>query len=132
MKHLRRIFESHEDDKRYIDDCFLDISENPNFEVDDLVEIEIEESRGVFIKKNSDIHCYKIHIELGQDLSLPPVGKVYTSLAFLRMKNEKLSELYEDIDIAIKRIKDRFDYKCDVRIQANRREEIDITILVAE
>jgi hypothetical protein len=132
MKHLRRIFESHEDDKRYIEDCFLDISENPDFEVDDLVEIEIEESRGVFIKKNSDIHCYKIHIESGQDLYLPPVGKVYTSLAFLRMKNEKLSELYEDIDIAIKRIKDRFDYKCDVRIQVNRREEIDITILVAK
>ena len=132
MKHIRRIFESIEDDKRYIQDCFLDISENPDFEVDDLVEIEIEESRGVFIKKNSDIHCYKIHIEPGQDLYLPPVGKVYTSLAFLRMKNEKLSELYEDIDIAIKRIKDRFDYKCDVRIQANGREEIDITILVAK
>lgn len=127
MKHIRRIFESHEDDKRYIQDCFLDISENPDFEVDDLVEIEIEEP-----KKNPDIHCYKIHIESGQDLYLPPVGKVYTSLAFLRMKNEKLSELYEDIDIAIKRIKDKFDYKCDVRIQANRREEIDITILVAK
>jgi len=127
MKHLRRIFESHEDDKRYIEDCFLDISENPDFEVDDLVEVEIEEP-----KKNPDIHCYKIHIESGQDLYLPPVGKIYTSLAFLRMKNEKLSELYEDIDIAIKRIKDRFDYKCDVRIEANRREEIDITILVAK
>jgi len=126
MKHLRRIFESHED-KRYIEDCFLDISENPDFEVDDLVEVEIEEP-----KKNPDIHCYKIHIESGQDLYLPPVGKIYTSLAFLRMKNEKLSELYEDIDIAIKRIKDRFDYKCDVRIEANRREEIDITILVAK
>lgn len=127
MKHIRRIFESHEDDKRYIQDCFLDISENPDFEVDDLVEVEIEEP-----KKNPDIHCYKIHIESGQDLYLPPVGKIYTSLAFLRMKNEKLSELYEDIDIAIKRIKDRFDYKCDVRIEVNRREEIDITILVAK
>ncbi len=127
MKHLRRIFESHEDDKRYIEDCFLDISENPDFEMDDLVEVEIEEP-----KKNPDIHCYKIHIESGQDLYLPPVGKVYTSLAFLRMKNEKLSELYDDIDIAIKRIKDRFDYKCDVRIEVNRREEIDITILVAK
>lgn len=137
MKHLRRIFESTEDDKRYIEDCFLDISENPDFEVDDLVEIEIDQSRGLFIKENSDIHCYKIHIELGQDLSLQPIGnpyigKVYTSLVFLKMKNEKLSELYEDIDIAIKRIKDRFDYKCDVRIQANGREEIDITILVAK
>jgi len=127
MKHIRRIFESHEDDKRYIQDCFLDISENPDFEVDDLVEVEIEEP-----KKNPDIHCYKIHIESGQDLYLPPVGKIYTSLAFLRMKNEKLSELYEDIDIAIKRIKDRFEYKCDVRIEVNRREEIDITILVAK
>ena len=45
MKHLRRIFESHEDDKRYIEDCFLDISENPDFEVDDLVEVEIEEPK---------------------------------------------------------------------------------------
>jgi hypothetical protein len=127
MKHIRRIFESHEDDKRYIEDCFLDISENPDFEVDDLVEVEIEEP-----KKNPDIHCYKIHIESGQDLYLPPVGKIYTSLAFLRMKNEKLSELYDDIDIAIKRIKDRFEYKCDIRIEVNRREEIDITILVAK
>jgi hypothetical protein len=127
MKHLRRIFESTEDDKRYIEDCFLDISENPDFEMDDLVEVEIEEP-----KKNPDIHCYKIHIEYGEDLYLPPVGKIYTSLAFLRMRNEKISELYEDIDIAIKRIKDRFDYKCDVRIEANRREEIDITILVAK
>jgi len=127
MKHLRRIFESAEDDKRYIEECFLDISENLNFEVDDLIEIEIDEP-----KKNSDINCYKIHIELGQDLYLPPVGKVYTSLAFLRMKNQKLSELYDDIDIAIKRIKDRFEYKCDVRIEVNRREEIDITILVAK
>lgn len=141
MKYLRKIFESNEDDKRYIEECFLDISENPNFEVDDLLEIEIDESRGrisrMFIKKNSETHCYKIHIELGQDLSLQPIGnpyigKVYTSLTFLKMKNEKLSELYEDIDIAIKRIKDRFDYKCDVRIQANGREEIDITILVAK
>jgi hypothetical protein len=130
MKHLRRIFESTEDDKRYIEDCFLDISENPDFEVDDLVEVEIEEP-----KNNPDIHCYKIHIGLGQDLRLQPRGSLYkvpTSLAFLRMKNEKLSELYEDIDVAILRIKDRFDYKCDVRIEANRGEEIDITILVSK
>jgi hypothetical protein len=79
---------------------------------------------------------YKLHIELGKNLSLHPVGnpyigKVETSLTFLRMKNEKLTELYDDIEVAIKRIKDRFDdYKCDIRIESNRREEIDITILV--
>ena len=37
MKHLKRIFESSEDDKKYIEECFLDVSENPNFEVDDLI-----------------------------------------------------------------------------------------------
>lgn len=133
MKHLRRIFESNEDDKRYIEECFLDISENQNFEVDDLLEVEVPKSLA------HPMVIYKLHIELGQDLSLPQpvssnlyIGKVETSLTFLRMKNEKLNELYDDIDVAIKRIKDRFDYKCDVRIEANRKEEIDITILVAK
>ena len=129
MKHLRRIFESAEDDKRYIEECFLDISENLNFEVDDLLEVDVPKSLA------HPMVIYKLHIELGQDLSLHPVGnpyigKVETSLTFLRMKNEKLTELYDDIEVAIKRIKDKFKYKCDVRIEANRREEIDITILV--
>lgn len=144
MKHLRRIFESTEDDKRYIEECFLDISENQNFEVDDL--IEVESSQGSYKLQYYDstgkkisvpVVVYKLHIELGQDLSLHPVGNLYigkveTSLTFLRMKNEKLTELYDDIEVAIKRIKGKFEYKCDVRIEANRREEIDITILVAK
>jgi hypothetical protein len=33
MKHLRKIFENKEENLRFIEDCFLDISENPNFEV---------------------------------------------------------------------------------------------------
>ena len=123
MKHLRRLFESSEDDKRYIEECFLDISENQNFEVDDLLEVEVPKSL------THPMVIYKLHIELGKSLSLPQpvssnlyIGKVETSLTFLRMKNEKLNELYDDIDVAIKRIKDRFDYKCDVRIEANRKE----------
>ena len=132
MKHLRRLFESSEDNKRYIEECFLDISENPNFEVDDLLDADVPKSLAHPITK-----IYKLHIELGQDLSLHPVGnpyigKVETSLTFLRMKNEKLTELYDDIEVAIKRIKDKFDYKCDVKIESNRREEIDITILIAK
>jgi hypothetical protein len=133
MKHIRRIFESHEDDKRYIEDCFLDISENPDFEVDDLLEVDVPKSLA------HPMVIYKLHIELGKNISLPQpinsnlyIGKVETSLTFLRMKNEKLTELYDDIEVAIKRIKDKFEYKCDVRIEANRREEIDITILVAK
>ena len=139
MKHIRRIFESSEDDKRYIEDCFLDISENTNFEVDDLLEVDFPKS----LENPMGMLIYKLHIELGKSLSLPGVnsnfyiatfgGKVETNLEFLRMKNEKLTELYNDIEVAIKRIKDRFDdYKCDIKIESNRREEIDITILVAK
>lgn len=142
MKHLRKIFENNDDNKRYIEECFLDISENPNFEVDDLLEseskyrVEYYDSTGK--KVSESLVVYKLHIELGKNISLPQpvasnlyIGKVETSLEFLKMKNEKLSELYDDIEVAIKRIKSKFDFKCDVKIEANRREEIDITILVA-
>ena len=147
MKHLRKIFESFEDDKRYIEDCFLDISEDPNFEVK-LLEIDKpEQDSDITTYKLIHMNIYRIHIELGKKLLLPPhldtqekdkfdfiyrTGNIETSLEFLKVKSEKLSELYDDIEVAIKRIKDKFDYKCDVRIQANRRDDIDITILVAK
>ena len=65
MKHLKRIFESSEDDKKYIEECFLDVSENPNFEVDDLIEVELTE------KVDYPLSVYKIHIEFGRLILLP-------------------------------------------------------------
>jgi hypothetical protein len=133
MKYLRKIFESNEDDKKYIEECFLDISENPNFEVDDLLEVDVPES------VRCPMSIYKLHIELGKSISLPQpinsnlyIGKVETSLEFLRMKNEKLNELYDDIEVAIERIKDKFDYKCAIKIETNRREEMDILVVIAK
>ena len=145
MKHLKRIFENrfifrNEETKRYIEECFLDISENPNFEVDDLIEVvNPDQNSSITTSKLVNMHIYRVHIELGKNLSLPnPVGSnlyigmVETNLEFLKMKNEKLSELYNDIEVAIERIKDKFDYKCAIEIRSNRREEMDITILVAK
>lgn len=145
MKHLKKIFENrfvfrNEEIRSYIEDCFLDISENPNFEVDDLLEVvNPDQNSNITTSKLIEMYIYKLHIELGKNLSLPHpgssnlyIGMVETNLEFLKMRNEKLSELYNDIEVAIKRIKDKFDYKCDVKIQANRRDEIDITILVAK
>jgi hypothetical protein len=133
MKHLRKIFENNEEDKAYIEECFFDISENPNFEVDDLLDVDAPESISYLMV------IYKLHIELGKNLSLPKpvtsnlyIGMVETNLEFLKLKNEKLSELYSDIEVAINRIKDRFDYKCGVKIESNRREEIDITIVISK
>ncbi len=126
MKHLRTIFESYEDDKKYIEECFLDISENSNFEVDDILHVP---------RYTHDI--YKIHIEVGESITLPRpissnihIGKVETSLDFLRMKNEKLNELYDDIEVVINRIEDKFGNNAKITIEANRREEMDIIIVI--
>jgi len=55
---------------------------------------------------------------------------VETSLEFLRMKNEKLNELYNDIEVAMNRINDRFGDKSNITIKANRRDEVGITITI--
>lgn len=130
MKHLRKIFESSEDDKRYIEECFLEISENPNFEVDDLLEVELTE------KVDYPISVYKLHIEFGKHISLPNpvnsnlyIGMVQTDLDFLKMKQEKISELLEDIEVAVNRFKERFP-NSDYQIYANRRDEIDIVLVL--
>lgn len=145
MKHLKRIFENqfiftNEETRSYIEECFFEISENPNFEVDDLLEVvNPDQNSDITTYKLIQMYIYKIHIELGKKLSLPHpgsanlyIGMVETNLEFLKLKNEKLSELYSDIEVAINRIKGKFDYKCDIKIQINRRDEIDITVLVAK
>ena len=54
---------------------------------------------------------------------------VKTDLDFLRMKNEKISELLNDIEVAINRVEEKFP-NSECQIYANRREEIDIVIIV--
>lgn len=132
MKYLKKIFESNEDDKKYIEEFFLEISENPNFEVDDLIEVNLTE-------ESKNMSVYKIHIEPGESISLPQSadstssqlswGKIQTSLDFLIKKNEIISELYKDIDVSLKRFKDQFPIS-DYQIYANRIDEIDIVLVL--
>jgi hypothetical protein len=125
MKHLRKIFENKEENLRFIEDCFLDISENPNFEVN-----QTEDDWATDL-------VYILNISLDKTVTLPVpvssnlyIGMVETSLEFLRMKNEKLNELYNDIEVAMNRINDRFGDKSNIKIKANRRDEIGITITI--
>jgi hypothetical protein len=125
MKHLRKIFENKEENLRFIEDCFLDISENPNFEVN-----QTEDDWTIDL-------VYILNISLDKTVTLPVpvssnlyIGMVETSLEFLRMKNEKLNELYNDIEVAMNRINDRFGDKSNIKIKANRRDEIGITITI--
>ena len=127
MKHLRKIFESNEDDKKYIEECLLDISENSNFEVDDLSEVTF---------RDSDNSYLKLHIELGKSLSIPQpvnsnlyIGMVEVDLEFLRNKNKAMLDLLDDIEVAIDRIKDRFQ-NAEIKVETNRREEINILISI--
>jgi hypothetical protein len=128
MKHLRKIFESNEDDKKYIEECFLDISENSNFKV------ELIESEGlVMFGINPNL---KLHIELGKSLSIPQpvnsnlyIGMVEVDLEFLRNKNKAMLDLFDDIEVAIDRIKDRFQ-NAEIKVETNRREEINILVSI--
>ena len=126
MKHLRKIFESNEDDKKYVEECLLDISENPNFKVD-LSEITFRDSGNSYLK---------LHIELGKSLSIPQpvnsniyIGMVEVDLEFLKNKNKAMLDLLDDIEVAIDRIKDRFQ-NAEIKVETNRREEINILISI--
>jgi hypothetical protein len=130
MKHLRKIFESGEDDKKYIEECFLDVLENPNFEVDDLIEVDLTE------KMSYPISVYKLHIEDGDTIKIvsPPgtnaiIGKMKVDLDFLKMRGEKMSELLEDIEVAVNRIEDKFPIS-ENQIYINKRGEIDVVIVL--
>ena len=129
-----KLFESNVDNKSYIEECFLDVLENPSFEVDDLIEVELTE------KSDIPMSVYKIHIELGKDISIikpdksPLSQRLYTgknkvSLDFLKTKQEKISELLEDIEIALNRVKDKFPIS-EYQIYANKFEEIDVVIII--
>jgi hypothetical protein len=127
VKHLKKIFENNEETKRYIEECFLDISENSNFEVDDLTEVTFRDSNKFYLK---------LHIELGKNLSIPQpinsnlyVGMSEVDLEFLRNKNKTMLELFDDIEVAIERIKDRFQ-NAEIKVEANRREEINILVSI--
>jgi hypothetical protein len=127
MKHLRKIFESNEDDKKYVEECLLDVSENPNFEVYNLSEVTF---------RDSDNSYLKLHIELGKSLSIPQpvnsnlyIGMVEVDLEFLRNKNKAMLDLLDDIEVAIDRIKDRFQ-NAEIKVETNRREEINILISI--
>ena len=130
MKHLKKIFENNEDDKKFIEECFFVISENSNFEVDDLIEVGFRDrlfDRKVYLK---------LHIELGNNLkkSVPVDSNLYTGMSevdleFLRNKNKAMLELFDDIEVAIERIKDRFQ-NVEIKVEANRREEINILVSI--
>jgi hypothetical protein len=130
MKHLRKIFESNEDDKKYIEECFLDVLENPNFEVDDLLEVDLTE------KVDYPLSVYKLHIEEGNNIKiLAPsgtnamIGKMKVDLDFLKMKGEKMSELLEDIEVAINRIEEKFPIS-ETQVYINKIGQIDLIVVL--
>jgi len=138
MKYLKRLNESGKyPNVSYIEDCFLDISENPNFEVDDLIEVS-EPQQSIFITTSLLVNNYvfKLHIEKSKTISLPQpinsnlwIGMVDTDLEFLKKVNRELGELYEYIEVAVNRIRDEFP-NSEIKIQSNKRDEIDIYIII--
>ena len=95
--------------------------------MDDLTEVTFRDSNKVYLK---------LHIELGKNLSIPQpinsnlyIGMSEVDLEFLRNKNKVMLELFDDIEVAIERIKDRFQ-NAEIKVEANRREEINILVSI--
>jgi hypothetical protein len=95
--------------------------------VDDLTEVTFRDSNKFYLK---------LHIELGKNLSIPQpinsnlyIGMSEVDLEFLRNKNKVMLELFDDIEVAIERIKDRFQ-NAEIKVEANRREEINILVSI--
>lgn len=128
MKHLKSIFEGYEpvwseEDIKFIRDCFLNVIENSNFEVNFRHYTEVE--------THIDL---ELHIELGQKITTPTplnsnawIGMVKTDLEFLRNKSKSMLELFDDIEEAIDGINSRFE-NVEIKVETNRREQINILI----
>jgi hypothetical protein len=132
MKYLKRIFESKENIESYIEECFFEVSENINFEVDDL-----------YFEDYTSFTICKLHIEEGKNIKIEAssgtrqewsasnfiIGKMKVDLDFLKMRLDKISELINDIEIAIDRVKDKFENSM-ISIEINKIGYIDITIKI--
>lgn len=118
MKHLKRINEEFDQNiKEYIETCFLEISDDPNIDYE------------------SNIHgsgkYFKIKAALVKpDITGNPyVGTYDTTIERLLNQSNILTDLYTDIDIALKRVKDEYNIfytlKSDVRGSVHINFEID-------
>jgi hypothetical protein len=132
MRYLKRIFESKENIESYIEECFFEVSENINFEVDDLV-FESKYPSTIF---GTSFTICKLHIEEGKNIKIEAssgsnfiIGKMKVNLDFLKMRLDKISELINDIEIAIDRVKDKFENSM-ISIEINKIGHIDITIKI--
>ena len=57
------------------------------------------------------------------------IGKMKVDLDFLKMKGEKMSELLEDIEVAINRIEEKFPIS-ETQVYINKIGEIDLIVVL--
>jgi predicted Co/Zn/Cd cation transporter (cation efflux family) len=57
------------------------------------------------------------------------IGKMKVDLDFLKMKGEKMSELLEDIEVAINRIEEKFSTS-ESQVYINKIGEIDLIVVL--
>ena len=148
MKYLRRIFEnSTSDEVKYIEECFLDVTENYEGDFDIRYELEDDDDSDDFDedeqyeyreKSPYSMVILSMRIDLGKNLTHnQPIAsnlyttKVETTLDFLIMKSEKMKELLEDIKVAVERVKDRYP-DATFSIWANRREEMELKVTIVK
>lgn len=124
---IRRVFENNNEEfTQYLNDCFIDVIENVEFEVDDIIEVPV-------VGEYDDINVYKIHIKWGNSNKInvvgnPYIGKARVDLDFLKIRNKTMMDLLEDIEISIDKLKYKYE-DVNVLIDSNREGNLDILIV---
>ena len=107
MKRLRRFNESVDTlDKEYIKDCFVEFLDDPdNYTIDDLDD-------DTNYQLNKEIYG-EVYIEV--HISLPVLNEIdFNKIVDM---NNKLNEIYSELQTCIDKVKIKYDYKYDIEFE---------------
>lgn len=107
MKRLKRFNESvYTLDKEYIKDCFVEFLDDPdNYTIDDLDD-------DTNYQLNKEIYG-EVYIEV--HISLPVLNEIdFNKIVDM---NNKLNEVYSELQTCIDKVKIKYDYKCDIEFE---------------
>jgi hypothetical protein len=117
MRYIKRINESNDDIISFIKFCFSEFEDNKFIEID--YKTLVIRNANISLSKNvSDLMIGIVPINNNKTSGNPYIGTGKTSIDDILTKNKMLNELFLDIDVALKRIKDKYNLEYDILTNA--------------
>jgi hypothetical protein len=112
MKYLKRLNESNDEIIDFIKFCFSEFEDNGSIEID--YKTLILRSANLPLSKNVCDFIIGIVTSLDKPAANPYVGTIKTSIDDIISRNKMINELYLDIDVALKRVKQKYKLEYDI------------------